>query len=379
MISHIDIKRLYEIHDYSICFGKMEYLKIIHAPNGYGKTTLLRLVKAALKGEFEVIRQIPFKELRILCEDNSEVKVYKKQSQIIYTLNLNNEKQCYILDDKGESEEAIMLSSKLRQITDIMPIYMIGADRLWTEKTNYENKANSFYPTVLEYSKELGNMMRQSLAKSNYSAQELDRSFPYRLLEISQNDTAPELTEDKLYHELEELEKKRTILECAGLFHNINVVDLKQISKIDKSLIKVLQIYIDDSYKKLGIFEELSGKINLLIDIINKRFTHKKMEVDMNKGFIFKVPTGEELTADKLSSGEQNELILLFRLLFKSPQHAIILIDEPEISLHIAWQQSFLEDMEAVAKLINLKLIIATHSPDIINGRWDLTIGLEEC
>lgn len=56
----------------------------------------------------------------------------------------------------------------------------------------------------------------------------------------------------------------------------------------------------------------------------------------------------------------------------------MILIDEPEISLHIAWQQSFLEDMEAIAKLSNIRMMIATHSPDIINGRWDLTSGLEE-
>ena len=103
------------------------------------------------------------------------------------------------------------------------------------------------------------------------------------------------------------------------------------------------------------------------------------MEVNMKDGFVFKVPTKEKLRADKLSSGEQNELILLFKLLFKSPANAIILIDEPEISLHIAWQQSFLEDMEAIATLTKVKLIIATHSPDIINGRWDLTTGLEEC
>ena len=64
-------------------------------------------------------------------------------------------------------------------------------------------------------------------------------------------------------------------------------------------------------------------------------------------------------------------------LLFKAPRHALILMDEPEISLHIAWQQSFLKDMEAIATLSDIRMIIATHSPDIINGRWDLTTGLD--
>ena len=68
----------------------------------------------------------------------------------------------------------------------------------------------------------------------------------------------------------------------------------------------------------------------------------------------------------------------MFQLLFKCPAQAIILMDEPEISLHIAWQQSFLEDMEIIAELSKIRMMIATHSPDIINGRWDLTSGLEE-
>ena len=378
MITYINIKGLYGIHNYSIDFNKMECLKIIHAPNGYGKTTLLRLVKATLKGEFEVIRQIPFDSLKVTCEGNLDVTVYKKEAQLLYILNQNSEKQCYMVDDV-KSEEVVILCSKLKAITEHMPIYMIGADRLWLEKEGFGDKTPTFFPTVLEYARELGELMREALAKSNYAAQELDRSFPSRLIQKVQEDKPTLLPQDKIYDLLKELEKKRVILECAGLFHNINVVDLKQEKTLDDRLIKVLEIYIEDSYKKLGVFEELATKINLLINLINKRFAHKVMEVNMNEGFVFKVPTGETLTADKLSSGEQNELILIFRLLFKSPQHALILIDEPEISLHIAWQQSFLEDMEAVAKLTNLKLIIATHSPDIINGRWDLTIGLEEC
>ena len=140
----------------------------------------------------------------------------------------------------------------------------------------------------------------------------------------------------------------------------------------------VLSLYIEDSREKLKVFEGLATKINLLCNLINKRFSYKVMEVNMKDGFVFKVPTHESLKADKLSSGEQNELILMFKLLFKCPDQAMILMDEPEISLHIAWQQNFLEDMEAIAKLSHIRMMIATHSPDIINGRWELTSGLEE-
>jgi predicted ATP-binding protein involved in virulence len=141
----------------------------------------------------------------------------------------------------------------------------------------------------------------------------------------------------------------------------------------------MLDLYIKDSKEKLEVFDVIEAKIDLMREIINKRFNYKTMQISGEKGFAFELPNKSLLMADKLSSGEQNELILIFELLFKSEPNALILIDEPEISLHIAWQQQFLEDMEAISNLTNVKIMIATHSPDIINGRWDLTTGLEEC
>jgi len=53
------------------------------------------------------------------------------------------------------------------------------------------------------------------------------------------------------------------------------------------------------------------------------------------------------------------------------------MIDEPEISLHIAWQQDFLNDISAIIDLSKFDVLLTTHSPDIINNRWDLTVALE--
>jgi predicted ATP-binding protein involved in virulence len=56
----------------------------------------------------------------------------------------------------------------------------------------------------------------------------------------------------------------------------------------------------------------------------------------------------------------------------------LILIDEPEMSLHVAWQRKFLEEISEIVKLAKLDIILATHSPQIINDRWDLTVKLKE-
>ena len=62
---------------------------------------------------------------------------------------------------------------------------------------------------------------------------------------------------------------------------------------------------------------------------------------------------------------------------FRIPDNSLILIDEPELSLHVAWQAQFLKDLETMATLSNFHAILATHSPEIIGDRWDLTITLQ--
>ena len=85
---------------------------------------------------------------------------------------------------------------------------------------------------------------------------------------------------------------------------------------------------------------------------------------------------GNRLPLDSLSSGEQHELVLHYDLLFRVQANTIVLIDEPELSLHVSWQKRFLPDLLEVAKLSTFDAIVATHSPYIIGERDDLMAGL---
>ena len=63
-------------------------------------------------------------------------------------------------------------------------------------------------------------------------------------------------------------------------------------------------------------------------------------------------------------------------LLFRTKKDTLVLIDEPEISLHVVWQQEFLEDLAKITELASFDVLIATHSPELIHKRWDLTVEL---
>ena len=87
---------------------------------------------------------------------------------------------------------------------------------------------------------------------------------------------------------------------------------------------------------------------------------------------------GKNLLLDELSSGEQEILVLFYKLIFESDVN-LLLIDEPEISLHIAWQKELMNDFKEVINLNKgMQMIIATHSPQIISDNWDLQIDLGE-
>lgn len=68
----------------------------------------------------------------------------------------------------------------------------------------------------------------------------------------------------------------------------------------------------------------------------------------------------------RLSSGEQQIISLLFRIISKSDLNKVYFIDEPEISLHIKWQQILPAVFDEIVQSTQSCIVVATHSPTII-------------
>ncbi|EPJ9971462.1 AAA family ATPase, partial [Acinetobacter baumannii] len=101
------------------------------------------------------------------------------------------------------------------------------------------------------------------------------------------------------------------------------------------------------------------------------------IKFNSKKGFFFETDVGDPLNLTQLSSGEQHQIVLLYELIFKANENVLVLIDEPELSLHVAWQKEFLNDLTKIIEIQNMPIVIATHSPQIIDSKWDLTVDLE--
>jgi hypothetical protein len=73
---------------------------------------------------------------------------------------------------------------------------------------------------------------------------------------------------------------------------------------------------------------------------------------------------GEPVDLTHASSGQQQMLCSMFGLAAALEDHALVLIDEPELSLHPRWQMSFLKHLETALEVVrDCHVIIATHSP----------------
>ena len=78
-----------------------------------------------------------------------------------------------------------------------------------------------------------------------------------------------------------------------------------------------------------------------------------------------------QIPIDTMSVGELHDFALFYNLIF-NVSDGVVLIDEPERSMHIALQNTFIDRVMEICRLNDLQVIIATHSPDIVNGYSEL-------
>lgn len=82
---------------------------------------------------------------------------------------------------------------------------------------------------------------------------------------------------------------------------------------------------------------------------------------------------GSPVEISSASSGQQQLLCTLFGLAGEIEDESLILIDEPELSLHPTWQISFLEHLESLMRAVRgCHVIVASHSPLIVQKAQEL-------
>ncbi len=352
-IIEIKVEKLFDIFDHSIKFHE-DGITLMVGENGFGKTVLLKMVEALFNADTKFFDSVIFKRFSIRLSDNREIILRKDTANRVYAKHT-----------KGNLKEIQVQKTSLHEgFEDFFSseVILIETERLLAENGNKK--------TIIELSDELMEVIVNKRKESQQIADKLDATYPTRLAGTKD---AAKIKSEEFSTELNNLKKKRELLFNVGIIGKEEYQNFQYDWQQDDFMQRVLSVYVEDNKKKLDVFDDLAKKLKVFIELINKRFLYKHVKISKKKGFVFtsKV-TGNQIPIEGLSSGEQHKLVLFYTLLFKTEPKTLILIDEPEISLHISWQNCFVDDLRKIVELTSTNILVATHSPNIIGENWEI-------
>lgn len=148
----------------------------------------------------------------------------------------------------------------------------------------------------------------------------------------------------------------------------INIVDTNLIKDIPSFIAtKIITAIFQNKNEKVGdVQKKVFDEINEIFEILEINVKVEDISQDGRNIPIFKNSAGEKFDINELSSGEKQLFLRTLAIKMLNPENSIILIDEPELSLHPKWQQQIVDVYKKIGK--NNQIIIATHSPHILGS-----------
>ncbi|MCD7964090.1 MAG: ATP-binding protein [Rikenellaceae bacterium] len=114
--------------------------------------------------------------------------------------------------------------------------------------------------------------------------------------------------------------------------------------------------------------DKITGHRTLFFDMMDKLFAQTGSVIDRESDEICFYKGKQKISVYMLSSGEKQLLLILTTVLTQDYKPYILLMDEPEISLHFDWQGTLIENIRTLNP--NVQLIMSTHSPAVIMKGW---------
>jgi len=164
----------------------------------------------------------------------------------------------------------------------------------------------------------------------------------------------------------EEIKKAQTNLKKEYRF--INIVDSYEIKDIPSYIAtRISKVANEEENLTMGqVRKKVFAEINGIFEILELDVKLSEISKDENSMPIFTDSSGKKFGINELSSGEKQLFLRTLAIKMLEPENSIIMIDEPELSLHPKWQQKIVDVYRKIGK--NNQIILATHSPHILGS-----------
>ncbi|PGB61577.1 AAA family ATPase [Bacillus toyonensis] len=427
----IKIQGLFKKYDYEIAFD--ENINIFVAENGHGKTTIIKIIVAALNGDAVTLNKLPFEKIELDFGNKNVVSIKRlKNSTNIADM------ECYYQKaiDLEELVQRRNLPKALRNIVVHSGTGMIPEEEIRMYLRAMRNSSNVDIEEIKNANKYL-NRIKDSYIKSYKKIEEHlkekvkylptfrrveaelreiytedvefegkfeegSMKFGLKDVELRINRLTNRLTKEafethsKINGEIlgdllsdsplkisENQRKEITIEKMQIIIGRIGKENIKEYDKLIDFLSTIdeneysnnnefLEYYI---YKLIKIFDgqrEIDNKIKEFKDVCNKYLINKELEYDevSPKMQIIDKEDRNPISFSELSSGEKQILSIFSELYLEDTKPLIYIIDEPELSLSIAWQKKILKDIYDSGKVA--LMISTTHSPFIFKNELEV-------
>ncbi|WP_447006070.1 AAA family ATPase [Saccharothrix isguenensis] len=428
----IIVRQLFGLRDYEIEV-EAQHPTVLTGANGTGKSTVLKLVNAVSSGDMSTMLSAPlagfelhFNDIppfilnRLPSDRGIEIE-WGPYSDVVKPLTIPGDIPDWAVDVlsnplvtykkmeellseaaraagvrfadfraltrslrlSGRTDEIVEPPDWLTTLSEQFPVLFITDQRLVVESKAAPSSSKSDTVrlsrlAVEAASSDIANRMRHLDSVYARSSQMQDRSFPRDV--INAMSQADDISLETLQELLFEVDSRRESLRAVGLLDIDRDIepDLTTESLNQQHVRPVIAAFLRSTIKKLEVLEDLSKKLRIFKAFLDERFAQKTMTLNRQDGFKFELSNGSSITPGQLSSGEQQMLVLAYEILFRAREGTLVIVDEPEISLHVLWQDTLIDNLTSMGEANNIQFLMASHSPVLLGAHPELERSLDQ-
>lgn len=394
-------------------------VNIIIGKNGTGKTTFMNILHAVLAIDVSVLAENDFNSIKIIIIKGGSRRTIRAKkvdfpdypfpaieyqiSQRKTLLRLYNfdERRASVAYRKHLQEQALDLRKELDSLIALasLSVYRLRSDDDYEVRDRHgarmvapvDYRLEQALRGLTQYQLELSQKAREVAAKlqsdvlaSILYGEEDANDAGYRL-EFDKADEQGRLV--SAYQQLNALSsdvRKKikfhvTAIDDAirDITRSSEVVDSQQkprsINIKPLEALRKTRRIIDLSLEAKESTQAIFSQVELFLNIIKEFIPEKKFS--FQSGLLNISTSHGVVDHSKLSSGEKQLIILLAEALLQKRQEYVFLADEPELSLHIAWQRMVIPAVRKINP--NAQIIVATHSPEVASKYPEAILNME--
>lgn len=414
ILDSVEIKGFWGAHKVSTRL--FDNYNFIIGANGSGKTTTLNLVAGVIRADKEILSRLDFDSVKLGLKDpksrkrpsievvrnreapffHVEYKIFESAAEKPFTYSLSEiEAERYlssqILRARLAGKEIAGRSLK-KHLEEMVSLTWLSVHRAsWLEGDGdgddpLDSRLEDFSNRLVRYLSALGkqvNRLYEKFQEEVFLSLLTSEDAKFAILPKKRDLQAEKKALNQIFSQFhidktsysEKIEKHFLLLE--GARDKIGQAELS-----NPELMAFFDLFrIEKTVKFWDSVTEEKGRLlasrEKFLELLNDLMQRKKLFINERNEIIIQTQSGKSLTPHQLSSGEKQMLIILGEALLQEGKTFVYMADEPEISLHVDWQESLASNIKALNPAA--QIVFATHSPDVVGMHQDYLVHMDEC